>query len=343
MLSSVLKRAAGGSGLRPFVTARSLRGLSTLTVVEHAESTPSPGTLSAITAAQKLGQENSITALVAGSNAKEVAEKVAKIGGVSKVITAVNGNYDRNLPENFASLVAENVKTHGFSHVFAPASGVGKNFLPRAAALLDVQPLSDITGIESEDTFTRPIYAGNAIATSKSSDPIKLATVRSSAFAPASADAQAAAPIEDAVDPDTALLSEWVSEELTKSERPDLGTAPRVVSGGRGLKDKENFDKVIFPFADSLGAAVGASRAAVDSGFADNSLQVGQTGKVVAPELYVAVGISGAIQHLAGMKDSKTIVAINKDPEAPIFQVADLGLVQDLFEAVPELTQKLQN
>lgn len=336
MLSTLLKRG------RPFATMRPLRGLSTLTVVENAGSAPTPGSLSAITAAAQLGEGNSITALVAGSNAKEVAEKVSKVDGVSKVLTAANGNYDRNLPENLATLIAENVKKHGFSHVLAPASGFGKNVLPRAGALLDVQPISDITGVESEDTFVRPIYAGNALATTKSNDPIKLVSVRSSAFAQAAEDAQAAATIEDAVDPDSPLLSEFVSEELTKSERPDLGTAQKVVSGGRGLKDKENFDKVIYPFADALGAAVGASRAAVDSGFADNSLQVGQTGKVVAPELYVAVGISGAIQHLAGMKDSKTIVAINKDPEAPIFQVADLGLVQDLFEAVPELTEKLK-
>ncbi|KAA8917205.1 hypothetical protein TRICI_000656 [Trichomonascus ciferrii] len=336
MLSTLLKRG------RPFATMRPLRGLSTLAVVENAGSAPTPGSLSAITAASQLGEGNSITALVAGSNAKEVAERVSKVAGVSKVLTAVNGNYDRNLPENLATLIAENVKKHGFSHVLAPASGFGKNVLPRAGALLDVQPISDITAVESENTFVRPIYAGNALATTKSNDPIKLVSVRSSAFAQAAEDAQAAAAIEDAVDPDSPLLSEFVSEELTKSERPDLGTAQKVVSGGRGLKDKENFDKVIYPFADALGAAVGASRAAVDSGFADNSLQVGQTGKVVAPELYVAVGISGAIQHLAGMKDSKTIVAINKDPEAPIFQVADLGLVQDLFQAVPELTEKLK-
>lgn len=223
----------------------------------------------------------------------------------------------------------------------ASGSAFGKNVLPRVSANLDVQPISDIIKVTAEDTFVRPIYAGNALQTVKSSDPIKLITVRSSAFEAAPTGSGSAA-IEDAADPKAASPTEWVSENLTKSERPDLGSASRVVSGGRGLKDKENFDKIIFPFADALGAAVGASRAAVDSGFADNSLQVGQTGKVVAPELYVAVGISGAIQHLAGMKDSKTIVAINKDAEAPIFQVADLGLVDDLFDAVPKLTEQLK-
>jgi electron transfer flavoprotein alpha subunit len=217
----------------------------------------------------------------------------------------------QSLPENLAPLIAENVKGGSYTHVFASASAFGKNVLPRAAALLDVQQISDITAVQSEDTFVRPIYAGNVIATVKSKDPIKLITVRTSAF-PDPATSGSSAPIEDAVDPAVNSQTTFVSEELTKTERPDLGSAKRVISGGRGLKDKESFDKIIYPLADALGAAVGASRAAVDSGFADNSLQVGQTGKVVAPDLYVAVGISGAIQHLAGMKDSKTIVAINK-------------------------------
>lgn len=210
------------------------------------------------------------------------------------------------------------------------------------AALLDSQQISDITAIESENTFVRPIYAGNAIATVESSDPIKVITLRGTAF-PAAEVAGGSAAVEDGVDPNVESPTEWVSEDLAKSDRPDLATAGKVVSGGRGLKSKEDFDKIMLPLADTLGAAVGASRAAVDSGYADNSLQVGQTGKVVAPQLYLAVGISGAIQHLAGMKDSKVIAAINKDPEAPIFQVADVGLVGDLFEKVPELTEKLKS
>lgn len=324
------------SALRGFAVHRLA---STLAVVEHANGAPVPAALSALGAAKQLG---SVSALIAGSDAKSVAESVAKLDGVEKVLVAASGTYDHGLPEPLAELVAANVKKGGFTHIVAGASAYGKNFLPRVGALLDVQPVTDVTKIESEDTFERPIYAGNAIATTKSNDPIKLVTVRASAFAPA-ADGSSAAPVEDAEDPAPAAASKWLSEEVVKSERPDLGSAARVVSGGRGLKDKENFDKVMFPLADALGAAVGASRAAVDSGFADNSLQVGQTGKVVAPELYVAVGISGAIQHLAGMKDSKTIVAINKDAEAPIFQVADVGLVADLFDAVPELTDKVKS
>lgn len=217
----------------------------------------------------------------------------------------------------------------------------GKNLFPRLAALLDKQQISDIVAIESENTFVRPIYAGNAIATVESSDDIKIMTIRGTAFA-AAATTGGSATIEEGVDPKFESTTEWVSEDLAKSDRPDLATAGRVVSGGRGLKSKEEFDKIMLPLADALGAAVGASRAAVDSGYADNSLQVGQTGKVVAPQLYLCAGISGAIQHLAGMKDSKVIAAINKDPDAPIFQIADVGLVGDLFEKVPELTAKLQ-
>jgi electron transfer flavoprotein alpha subunit len=318
------------------------RLLSTLTFIEsNGSSGVAPASLSVLEAARQLG--GPITALVAGSQAPPIAESLKKVAGIEKILVASNSAYDKGLPENLANLVAENVKKNGFTHVLASTSSVGKNIIPRVGALLDVQPISDIIKIQSEDTFERPIYAGNAIATTQSGDTIKLLTVRSTAFEPVQLDQGGSAAIEDAVDPNTEPLSEWVSEEIAKSERPDLGTAQKVVSGGRGLKDKENFDKVIFPFADALGAAVGASRAAVDSGFADNSLQVGQTGKVVAPELYIAVGISGAIQHLAGMKDSKTIVAINKDAEAPIFQVADVGLVADLFEAVPELTEKIKN
>ncbi|KAK9321412.1 hypothetical protein V1517DRAFT_326524 [Lipomyces orientalis] len=310
------------------------RTLSSLAVLEAV----SPS-YSVLTAASKIG--GPITVLLAGSIAPTTAAKVAKAEGVSKVLTATSVEYDHGLPESLAPLITENVKSGRYTHVFASASAFGKNVLPRVAALLDVQQISDITAVQSEDTFVRPIFAGNVIATVKSKDPIKLITVRTSAF-PEPTISASSAPIEDAVDPAVSSRTTFVSEELTKSERPDLGSAKRVVSGGRGLKDKETFDKIIYPLADALGAAVGASRAAVDSGFADNSLQVGQTGKVVAPDLYVAVGISGAIQHLAGMKDSKTIVAINKDADAPIFEIADVGLVADLFDAVPELTDKLK-
>lgn len=226
--------------------------------------------------------------------------------------------------------------------MIASHSAFGKNVLPRVAALLDSQQISDVTGIEDEKTFVRPIYAGNAIATVESTDSIKILTVRGTAFA-AETPAAGSAAIEAGADSNVEAGTEWVSEDLAKSDRPDLATASKVVSGGRGLKSKEDFDKIMLPLADALGAAVGASRAAVDSGYADNSLQVGQTGKVVAPQMYMAVGISGAIQHLAGMKDSKVIAAINKDADAPIFQIADVGLVGDLFEKVPELTEKIKS
>jgi electron transfer flavoprotein alpha subunit len=246
------------------------------------------------------------------------------------------------MPENFAPLLAENIKKGNFTHVVCAHSAFGKNVMPRVTALLDVQQVSDITEIKDAQTFVRPIYAGNAIATIKSSQPINVVTVRGTAFPPAAETSSTLATVEEApVDPKAPLIASWVEENLAKSERPDLATASRVVSGGRGLKDKENFDRLMPALADSLDAAIGASRAAVDAGYADNSLQVGQTGKVVAPQLYMAVGISGAIQHLAGMKDSKVIVAINKDADAPIFQVADVGLVGDLFTVVPELTEKL--
>jgi electron transfer flavoprotein alpha subunit len=246
----------------------------------------------------------------------------------------------QQLPENFAPLLVENIKKGGYTHIIMGHTAFGKSLMPRIAALLDVQQISDITGIEDEKTFVRPIYAGNAIATVESSDDIKIITIRGTAFAAAAAEGGSAS-IEDGSDPKAESTTEWVSENLTKSDRPDLATAGKVVTGGRGLKSKEEFDRIMLPLADALGAAVGASRAAVDSGYADNSLQVGQTGKVIAPQLYLCAGISGAIQHLAGMKDSKVIAAINKDADAPIFQVADVGLVGDLFDKVPELTEKL--
>jgi electron transfer flavoprotein alpha subunit len=246
----------------------------------------------------------------------------------------------QGLPENFAPLLVENIKKGGYSHVMAGHTAFGKNLMPRVAALLDSQQVSDITSIENESTFVRPIYAGNALVTVESSDPIKIITIRGTSFA-SDVPASGTATIEDGVDPNAESTTEWVSEDLTKSDRPDLATASKVVSGGRGLKSKDEFEKIMVPLADSLGAAIGASRAAVDSGYADNSLQVGQTGKVVAPQLYLAIGISGAIQHLAGMKDSKVIAAVNKDGDAPIFQVADVGLVGDLFEEIPKLTEAL--
>lgn len=322
------------------VSSSAARFASTLAVIEHSNGTISPSTFKTLKAAKEI--DGSITALVAGTDASSIASQVSKLDGVSKILVANNASYDKGLAEPFADLIAANVKNGGFSHVFVSSSAFGKNVLPRVGAELDVQPISDIIKVVGEDTFVRPIYAGNVLATVKSSDPVKLVTVRASAFEAVPSEGSNSAAIEDASDPKTASPTEWISEQLAKSERPDLGSASKVVSGGRGLKDKAGFDKVIYPFADAIGAAVGASRAAVDSGFADNSLQVGQTGKVVAPELYIAVGISGAIQHLAGMKDSKTIAAINTDPEAPIFQVADYGLVEDLFKAVPELTQELK-
>lgn len=316
-----------------------VRLLSTLTLIEHNNGAALPGALSALAASKQLG--GSVTALVAGSDGSQVAQQISKVDGVEKVLVANNDVYNHGMPETTSALLVDVVKAGNFTHVVAPSSAFGKAVVPRAAALLDVQPLTDVIKIEGEDTFVRPIFAGNALSTVKSKDSIKLLTVRGTAFE-AAAEGSGSAAVEDAADPKPAAQSEWVSEQIVKSERPDLGTASRVVSGGRGLKSKEQFEEIMYPFADAVGAAVGASRAAVDSGFADNSLQVGQTGKVVAPELYVAVGISGAIQHLAGMKDSKVIAAVNKDADAPIFHIADVGLVADLFEAVPELTNKLK-
>ncbi|OBZ89217.1 Electron transfer flavoprotein subunit alpha, mitochondrial [Choanephora cucurbitarum] len=312
-------------------------GANTLLYVEHKDGAISGATLNALTAANKLG--GSISALVAGDAPESVVQQVAKLNGVSKVLTAKDAAYTNALPEDIAPLLVAAQKQFGFTHLFTGHTASGKNIFPRAAALLDVAAVSDIVGIEGEDTFVRPIYAGNAIATVKSNDNVKVVTVRGTAFEAAGTKDDSAAE-EAAPAADKPALTQWISEEIQKSDRPDLNTAKRVISGGRGMKNGENF-KMLYDLADKLGAAVGASRAAVDAGFVDNSLQVGQTGKIIAPELYIAVGISGAIQHLAGMKDSKTIVAINKDADAPIFQVADYGLVDDLFKAIPELTEKV--
>nr|POE69085.1 putative electron transfer flavoprotein subunit alpha, mitochondrial [Quercus suber] len=316
------------------------RLLSTLAVLEQREGKLNMSSLASVSAAQKLG--GSVHGFVAGGNVKAVADEAAKVEGLEKVIFVDNSAYDKGLPENWAPLLVENIKKGGYTHVLAGHSAFGKNLMPRVAALLDVQQISDITAIESEDTFVRPIYAGNAILTVQSKDDVKLITVRGTAFASGAAEGGSAS-TEEGADPKVECPTEWVSEDLAVSDRPDLGSAEKVVSGGRGLKSKEEFDRIMTPLADALGAAIGASRAAVDSGFADNSLQVGQTGKNVAPQLYLCAGISGAIQHLAGMKDSKVIAAINKDADAPIFQVADVGLVGDLFDKVPELTEKLKS
>ncbi|MDV3442542.1 FAD-binding protein [Pseudomonas otitidis] len=305
--------------------------MAILVIAEHTNSALAAATLNVVTAAQKIGGD--IHLLVAGSGVGGAAEAAAKVAGVSKVLVADNAAFAHQLPENVAPLIAELGK--GYSHVLAAATTNGKNFLPRAAALLDVDQISEIIAVESADTFKRPIYAGNAIATVQSTAAIKVITVRTTGFDAAAAEGGSAA-IEAVGAANDAGKSAFVGEELAKSDRPELTAAKIVVSGGRGMGNGDNF-KHLYSLADKLGAAVGASRAAVDAGFVPNDMQVGQTGKIVAPQLYIAVGISGAIQHLAGMKDSKVIVAINKDEEAPIFQVADYGLVADLFEAVPEL------
>jgi len=308
--------------------------MTALVIAEHDKSHLRGGTGNAITAAAKMGGD--VHVLVAGSGAKAAAGEAAKLAGVKKVLHVDAAHYDAGGPENFAALVMTVAKN--YSHLVASASAFGKSIMPRVAALLDVAQVSEISAVESADTFVRPIYAGNAFATVQSSDAIKVVTVRATGFEAAKAGGSAS--VETlAAGPDK-QQSKVLSQELTKSARPELGGARRIVSGGRGLASGENF-RIVEALADKLGAAIGASRAAVDSGYCPNDYQVGQTGKIVAPELYIAVGISGAIQHLAGMKDSKVIVAINKDPEAPIFQVADYGLVGDLFQIVPELTQKI--
>ena len=308
--------------------------MAILVIAEHDNKQLKTGTTNTIAAATTLGADVSV--LVAGHECADVAAAVAKVPGVTKVLVADAAHYVMPLAENMAALV---VSIAGqFTHVLAPATGFGKNFMPRVAALLDVAQISDISGIESADTFVRPIYAGNVLATVQSKDKIKVITVRITAFDPAAGEGSAAT--ENVAVVADSGLTQFKGQEVTKSARPELTAARVIVSGGRGMGNGENF-KILEALADKLGAAVGASRAAVDSGFVTNDYQVGQTGKIVAPELYIAVGISGAIQHLAGMKDSKVIVAINKDAEAPIFSVANYWLVEDLFKAVPEMTAAL--
>ena len=309
--------------------------MKTLVLAEHDNTAVKEATLATVSAAAKLGD---VDLLVAGKGCSSAAEAAARIAGVGKVLVADDSAYEHQLPENLAPLIAGLMADR--DAFLAPATTNGKNIAPRVAALLDVMQISEIVGIEGERTFIRPIYAGNAIATVESSDPKLVITVRGTAFDKAEAEGGSAAiePVSGAGD---SGLSTFEGSELAKSERPELTSAKIIVSGGRALKDGDTFKEIILPLADKLNAGVGASRAAVDAGYVPNDYQVGQTGKIVAPEVYIAIGISGAIQHLAGMKDSKVIIAINKDEDAPIFQVADVGLVGDLFKIVPELTAKL--
>jgi electron transfer flavoprotein alpha subunit len=309
--------------------------MATLLLAEHDNKTLKDSTNKALSAAKAIGGD--IHVLVAGKDCKAVADAAAKLGGVSKVLTADAAPYEHNLAEPLAALIVS--LAGGYDVFIAPATTSGKNVMPRVAALLDVMQISDVTKVIAPDTFERPIYAGNAIQTVKSTDAKKVITVRTSTFQAAGEGGSGT--VESAAAAADPGLSSFVGEELSKSDRPELTSAKIIISGGRAMQSRENFTKYIEPVADKLGAAVGASRAAVDAGYAPNDWQVGQTGKVVAPELYIAVGISGAIQHLAGMKDSKVIVAINKDEEAPIFQVADYGLVADLYQALPELAAEL--
>lgn len=335
-------RAKIVSAQRRLVTSliQNNRAASTLVVADHNNTSVSDSISQLVDAANKLGNE--VTVLVAGKGCAGAAEAVAKMGlqGVTKVLCADSDALTHPVAETVSSLVADLQKQHKFSHVVANSSPFHKNWVPRFAVDIDVQPISDVIAISSPDTFTRPTYAGNALSTVKSKDPTRVLTVRASSFGKASTGGPAAA-LETVSASASPVAPTWVGESVAKSDRPELSSAKVVVSGGRGLKSGENF-KILNELADVLGGAVGASRAAVDAGYVPNDLQVGQTGKIVAPDLYIAVGISGAIQHLAGMKDSKTIVAINKDGDAPIFQVADYGLVDDLFVAVPELTKQIK-
>jgi len=309
--------------------------MTVLLIAEHDNKTLKDATNKALTAAKALGGD--VHVLVAGKGCRAVADSAAKLDGVKKVLIADSAAYEHQLAEPLAALVVS--LAGSYDAIVAPATTTGKNFMPRAAALLDVMQISDIIKVVAPDTFERPIYAGNAIQTVKSTDAKKVITVRTSTFAATGEGGSAS--VEDAAAAADPGLSGFVGEELSKSDRPELTSAKIIISGGRAMQSRENFTKYIEPVADKIGAAMGASRAAVDAGYAPNDWQVGQTGKVVAPELYIAVGISGAIQHLAGMKDSKVIVAINKDEEAPIFQVADYGLVADLYQALPELDAEL--
>ncbi len=313
--------------------------MTVLVVAEHDNRSVKPATLHAAAAAAELSKAGAgdVHILVAGKDCRAAADAAAKIAGTAKVLLADDAAYEHGLAENLAPLLVGLAPQ--YSHLLAPATTAGKNLMPRVAALLDVMQISDISGVVSADTFVRPIYAGNALATVQSKDAIKVITVRGTAFPPVEAEG-GAAPVEAVSGPGSAGLREFVRADLSKSERPELTSARVIISGGRGMQSGDNFH-LLEKVADKLGAAVGASRAAVDAGFVPNDYQVGQTGKIVAPELYVAVGISGAIQHLAGMKDSKVIVAINKDEEAPIFQIADYGLVGDLFKILPELDDEL--
>jgi len=338
MLSRVCQRATF-SGLRQARKA-SQRGFAANAIVlaDHDNAKLLPSTLNSVSAASQLG--GSVTVLVAGKGCGAVAKQASKVAGVSKVVVAEDAAYEHGVAENLTLLLNSLHKKNNYSHIIAGSTAVGRSAIPRLAAQLDVAPVSDVTAIKGEDTFVHPVYAGNAVSTVKSKDATKLLTVRSTAF-PAAQMADAEVGVESfSAEKSDAGLSTWVKDEVSKSERPELTSARVVVAGGRAMEKPENFE-MLYKLADKLGGAVGASRAAVDAGMAPNELQVGQTGKVVAPQLYIAVGISGAIQHLAGMKDSKTIVAINKDADAPIFQVADYGLVADLFKAVPELTESV--
>jgi electron transfer flavoprotein alpha subunit len=309
--------------------------MSTLVIAEHDNTNLKPATLNTVAAANVIG--GAVHILVAGNSCQSVADEAAAVDGVEKVILAEDSAYENHLAESTANLIKS--ISNDYSHILAPATTFGKNVLPRLSALLDVQQISEITEVVSEDTFKRPIYAGSCIATVKSSDSTKVITVRATAFDPVNASGGSAS-IESISADGVSDLSSFVNEEIAQSDRPELTAASIVISGGRGMQSGDNFH-LLETIADKLGAAVGASRAAVDAGFVPNDYQVGQTGKIVAPDLYIAVGISGAIQHLAGMKDSKVIVAINKDEDAPIFQVADYGLVADLFNALPELADQL--
>ena len=310
--------------------------MSTLVIAEHDNTNLKPATLNTVAAANVIG--GAVHILVAGHSCQSVADEAAAVDGVEKVILADDSAYENQLAESTANLIKS--ISSDYSHILAPATTFGKNVLPRLSALLDVQQISEITEVVSEDTFKRPIYAGSCIATVKSSDAVKVITVRATAFDPVDASGGSAS-VESISADGVSDLSSFVNEEIAQSDRPELTAASIVISGGRGMQSGDNFH-LLETIADKLGAAVGASRAAVDAGFVPNDYQVGQTGKIVAPDLYIAVGISGAIQHLAGMKDSKVIVAINKDEDAPIFQVADYGLVADLFNALPELAEQLK-